>query len=72
MPKRRTWYSGKNTLWYVFGKNNSVWLSTASFTKRGAIQNWENQQHDGGKPWRWWSRAGFKCRRADIRFAFAE
>lgn len=72
MAKRRTWYSGRHSLWYVFGTRNAIWLGTASFTKRGALQNWQDQQPDGGKPWRWWYRNGFRCRRANIQYAYVD
>lgn len=66
---KRKWLSGRQVMWFVFGANDSIWLSTASFTKRGALKLWEDQQPDRDHPWRYWYRSGFRCRRASIRYA---
>lgn len=70
---KRKWISGRKPLWFVIGTNESIWLSTASFTKRGALKSWHDQQRRyGPHPWAYWYRRGFRCRLAHIRYAFAK
>jgi hypothetical protein len=68
MTMRKPWKASENVLWFVVGENGSLWLSTASFTKRGSLQAWQDDQPDGGRPWRYWYRNGFRCRRVKIRY----
>lgn len=56
---------GGNILWFVHGETGSIWLSTASFSRRGAIQQWEKET---GDDWRKWYRMGFRCRRTKIKY----
>jgi hypothetical protein len=65
MIKRNRWLAGGRGLWYVFGENQSIWLSTANFSRKGAIEEWERQT---GGPWRKWYRKGFRCQRAKIKY----
>lgn len=61
----------KEPMWFVVGnattKHASVWLSTASFTKRGAIQHWQEQMPDGDHPWSYWYRNGSRALQVTVR-----
>jgi hypothetical protein len=59
------WLDGGNMLWFVLGENGSLWLSTASFSRKGAIQQWENETEDD---WPKWRRKGFRCQRIKLKY----
>jgi hypothetical protein len=66
MSERNRWLAGGRILWFVLGENKqSIWLSTASFSRKGAILEWERQTGDS---WRKWYRKGFRCQRAKIKY----
>lgn len=65
MTTRKRWLDGGNILWFVLGENGSIWLSTASFSRKGAIEQWERETGDG---WRKWYRKGFRCQRVKIKY----
>lgn len=66
---KQPWIGSRNMLWFVIGSNKALWCSTASFTKRGAIKHWQEQQPDDSRPWRWWYRQGFRCRRVKLKYS---
>lgn len=59
------WQKSENILWFVLGENGSLWCSTASFTRRGAIEQWGREQP---KPWKYWYRHGFRCKQVELRY----
>lgn len=59
------WLAGGKVLWFILGNNKSLWLSTASFSRKGSIQEWERQT---GDDWRKWYRKGFRCQQAKIKY----
>lgn len=65
MTARKRWLDGGKILWFVHGGNGSIWLSTASFSRKGTIQQWERE---AGGDWRKWYRKGFRARQTKIKY----
>jgi hypothetical protein len=60
MKLDRQWKIARNPMWVVLDQRGGPWMVSASIlTKNRAIAKFVK---DARKPWRYWYRAGYRCR----------
>lgn len=52
-------------LWFITAGSGSLWISTASFWRNRSIERWVAETK---KPWAYWYRRGYRCRKAKLKF----